>query len=952
MNKIDAMVEKLKNIQTSGYWKDRIVAELEYVARISRVKNGIYRDEILSAVKYLNSEYNKNLVISKENVMNTEDMLKNIKQDAKSYTMICTAHAHIDMNWMWRWDETVAITLDTFRTMLNLMNEYPDFHFSQSQASVYKIVEEYCPEMLEEIKNRVKEGRWEVTASTWVEGDKNMPNGESMARHLLYTKNYLCALLDIGPEKLNIDFEPDTFGHNVNVPEILNNGGVKYYYHCRGYCGHNVYKWVSPSGGSVIVYREPDWYNAAIKPGMVAIVPEFCQKYGISTMLKVYGVGDHGGGPTRRDIERIQDMRTWPIYPELKFGTFAEFYQTLESKKDELPVVDSELNFIFTGCYTTQSRIKMSNRISEATLNEAESFSSVAALSIGLKYSAEQFAKAWENVLFNQFHDIIPGSGIADTREYALGLFQKTMAIAGTRKTMAMRGIAARIDTSAFAISEDDLAQTVSEGAGVGYGLKNYRISQYEMGKGINRIFHIFNSSAYERKEAAEITIWDWNGDLKRLTFRDSTGNVLDHQLLDQGYNQYWDHSYMRILVKIIVPALGYCTITMSEDQDKYVALPLERNPRVELADEFVLENDYVKAIFNNVDASLTSFVEKKTGKEFVDKGRKSGVFRLINEDDSKGMTSWTVGNYTNIENITNIKISKISTDISSIRQTLAFEAKFAQSKLNVKVSLDYNSSSLCYNVDCEWLEVGRKGKGIPQLGFFVALPFSCQCYKYDIPFGTIKRTPRNMDVPANSWAAAQIKASNSGEGDKEIKESKGKALTLVTDTKYGFRCVDDSMSITLIRSAFDPDPYPELGAHKFKFSLGLAENNNLALIENAYIFNHELNVITGTVHEGDLALKMSFVEILKGSISVSAVKMPEMVQTAQERYNKIILRVYETEGVSELAEISLFSNVKNAYFIDFNENSIQTASEIKLSDNKISFMAVANSILSIAVEF
>ena len=96
----------------------------------------------------------------------------------------------------------------------------------------------------------------------------------------------------------------------------------------------------------------------------------------------------------------------------------------------------------------------------------------------------------------------------------------------------------------------------------------------------------------------------------------------------------------------------------------------------------------------------------------------------------------------------------------------------------------------------------------------------------------------------------------------------------------------------------------------------------------------------------------MSFVEILKGSISVSAVKMPEMVQTAQERYNKIILRVYETEGVSELAEISLFSNVKNAYFIDFNENSIQTASEIKLSDNKISFMAVANSILSIAVEF
>jgi alpha-mannosidase len=157
------------------------------------------------------------------------------------------------MNWMWRFDETVAATLDTFRTMLNLMEEYPEFKFSQSQASVYKIVEEFDPDMLEEIKKRIKEGRWEVTASTWVESDKNMPNGESLVRHILYTKRYLSELLGVDPGTLNIDFEPDTFGHNLNVPEILARGGVKYYYHCRGYDGHDIYRWKSPSGSSVIM---------------------------------------------------------------------------------------------------------------------------------------------------------------------------------------------------------------------------------------------------------------------------------------------------------------------------------------------------------------------------------------------------------------------------------------------------------------------------------------------------------------------------------------------------------------------------------------------------------------------------------------------------------------------------------------------------------------------------
>ena len=289
---MDTVVEKLLSMKskTSGYWSERILSQLGYGFKLSQANENRYHGLINDAVELLDKRLDEEGAITKPAAMEAESMISGLSETAKDFKIICAAHAHIDMNWMWNYAETVAVTPDTFRTMLDLMREYPDFTFSQSQASVYRIVEEYDPCMLDEIKARVKEGRWEVTASTWVETDKNMPSGESLARHILYTKKYLSRLLDICPDSLKIDFEPDTFGHNRNVPEILANGGVKYYYHCRGYDRYNIYKWRSPSGKHILVYREPFWYNAEINPSMALYVPEFCAKYGLDTMLKVYGV--------------------------------------------------------------------------------------------------------------------------------------------------------------------------------------------------------------------------------------------------------------------------------------------------------------------------------------------------------------------------------------------------------------------------------------------------------------------------------------------------------------------------------------------------------------------------------------------------------------------------------------------------------------------------------------
>ena len=243
------------------YYRDRIIGQMKLAYLISKSLDGKYHDLIRAAEQSIIADCQKTGLITPEAVEKAEKILMPIQAEAKSYQIICAAHAHIDMNWQWGWDETVGVVLDTLRTMLDIMNEYPEYKFSQSQASVYKIVEDYDPEMLEEIKQRVKEGRWEVTAATWVECDKNMPSGESLARQMLYAKAYLTKLFDLPEGYLSIDFEPDTFGHSRFVPEMLNEAGIKYYYHCRGKgSGEQLYRWVGPSGAEVLVNREANFY--------------------------------------------------------------------------------------------------------------------------------------------------------------------------------------------------------------------------------------------------------------------------------------------------------------------------------------------------------------------------------------------------------------------------------------------------------------------------------------------------------------------------------------------------------------------------------------------------------------------------------------------------------------------------------------------------------------------
>ncbi|MGI6566197.1 MAG: alpha-mannosidase [Limnochordia bacterium] len=933
---LESRLAQLQASKDKNYWAERIIAQLQYAYHLSQADDRKHDDLLSSVVDGLLAQHKQAGTITRDAVEAAEQKLSELSQRAKSYRLVCVAHAHIDMNWMWRWDETVAITLDTFRTMLDLMEEYPDFKFSQSQASVYKIVEDYAPHMLDEIKQRVQEGRWEVTASTWVEADKNMPNGESLARHILYTKRYLSRLLDIKPESLDFDFEPDTFGHSLNVPEILAAGGIKYYYHCRGDEDLLLQRWEAPSGKSVIVYREPFWYLGYVSPDLAIPVPVFCHQHGINTAMRVYGVGDHGGGPTRRDLERIIDMNTWPIFPTIEFGTFHDFFSVVEKIKDDLPVVKHERNFVFTGCYTSQARIKAANRIGEAALNEAEAFSTLAAINADWRYCRDDFFRGWRNILFNHFHDIITGSCVPETRDHALGLFQETMAIAGSSKKLALQALAANIDTSSL-VSPEDISETISEGAGVGFGVQVFRISQSSRGAGKTRIFHMFNPSIKPRRELAEVVVWDWDGDLDRLVCKDAQGSIVGHQLLDSGVHQYWGHSFVRLLIEVDVPPYGYSTYVVTETDEFQPAIRHPRDPRRERPACFTLENEHLKVVLDTKNCAVVSLLDKATGEELITPQRPAGIFRLIQEDPKFGMTSWVVGRYMTIEDLTT-DVRLVDFQKGGLRQSITYRVKFGDSQLDVTVSLDKGSRRLDYHVYCDWQERGKPGENIPQLNFYAPVSYRCAGYKYDVPFGTVHREPMDMDAPGNSFIV----------GCRE--DGAGSQLMLVTDSKYGYRGYDDALAVSLIRGSYDPDRYPDIGFHEIRLALCVAPAaaSKQGLIQQAYDFNHPLTVISSRPQEsGNWPLAHAFIQLEAGTVAVSAVKMPE-----EAKGKEMLIRLYETEGQDTTVKLAFCRDIQEASLVDINEQPLADAPKPEVEGGKVAFPVGAGSIANIKLVF
>ncbi|MBN1137949.1 MAG: alpha-mannosidase [Anaerolineae bacterium] len=833
-----------------------------------------------------------------------EAILAPIGQAAKTYTLLCVSHAHIDMNWMWSWPETVAVAHDTFQTMLALLDEFPQFIYSQSQASTYRLIEQYNPAMFERIRRRIHEGRWEVTASQWVEGDKNMASGESISRHLLYTRAYMWEKFGLRPEDIEVDFEPDTFGHPATLPGILVRGGVRYYYHCRGSHGPHLYWWVGPDGSRLLTFTDVKWYMCAIGPQIAAALPEFVLSTGMNAMPVLYGVGDHGGGPTRRDLRRIQEMNGWPVFPTLAFSTLHHFFRRAEKEATNVPEVGGERNFVFTGCYTSQARQKAANRYGESLLFAAEAAATIGSRLAGVPYPSANLEEAWKRLLFSQFHDILPGSGVRETRHYTLGQAQESQAAAGMARSNGLRALGERIDTASLRAGfarraedayKDAVESDLSLGAGVGYAAGSGGESAVSVTRAGERAFLIFNPLPVSHRRVVEAKLWDVTLDEQQWVVTSDGLAPRPVQVLDKG--KYWGHEFVTIAFPVEAPALGYRVVCIS---DRLAELAGSVEPglpdpwagtggswRQVQRPDYTLENEFLKVRLDPASGGLVSLLDKRSGREWVPEGELTGVLQYCVERN-EGMTAWVIGQFLTQQDLLDGGALTRMHDGSYV-QRWRWSRRLGASKLELEISLCQGAPRLDYKLRVDWREMGDPERGIPNLRvrfpLAVAQP-QTRAYPHlrcEIPFGSIGRQPTDQ-VVAQRWV--------------DLSEEDGAGVTLVNSSRYGFGLEAQAVSMTLLRASIDPDPLPDLGEHVIEYALlphlaGWTEGQAMRAGEE---MNIPLAVSSCGFHDGDLPAVKAFLELGQDNVRLAAVKESQEKDGGQGG-NALILRLVEVEG-------------------------------------------------------
>jgi alpha-mannosidase len=312
--------------------------------------------------------------------------LKPIAEFAKRFTLSFDANAHIDAAWLWRDKETVEVCKNTFTSVLNMMDTHPDFSYTQSAALYYDWMKEKYPDVFNRIAQRVKDGRWEVVGGMWVEPDCNLPSGESWMHHLLISKEYFQK--ELGAD-VKIGWNPDSFGYNWNMPEFYQNAGIdafitqKLGWNDTNIFPYRVFWWEGPDSSRILTYFPYDYVNEIEDPfQLVDWMRQFDANTGFTRMMVLFGVGDHGGGPTNEMLDRIERLKHLDIYPNIEYCTAAQYLDWLKKQDPaEIPTWKDELYLEYhQGTFTTQANMKEYNRQNEALLTSAEKFSTLATM--------------------------------------------------------------------------------------------------------------------------------------------------------------------------------------------------------------------------------------------------------------------------------------------------------------------------------------------------------------------------------------------------------------------------------------------------------------------------------------------------------------------------------------------------------------------------------------------
>ena len=344
---------------------------------------------------------------------------------ASAHRIVAVGHAHIDSAWLWPVRETVRKCARTFSNVLHLMDEDPNFIFACSSAQQYAWMKEHYPQLFERIRERAIEGRFVPVGGMWVESDTNMPGGEALARQLLAGKSFF--MREFGVEPLEV-WLPDSFGYTAAFPQIVTAAGSKYFltqkisWNETNTMPHHTFNWEGIDGTQVFTHFPPvDTYNSLLSGEELARAQrQYSEKGASNVSLVPFGYGDGGGGPTREMLAAAKRTESLEGSPSVRIASPRAFFEEAEGSYPHPPVWSGELYLEFhRGTYTSQAKTKSGNRRSEHLLREAELWATAATLRTGAEYPHERIEAAWQTVLLNQFHDILPGSSIAWVHQVA-----------------------------------------------------------------------------------------------------------------------------------------------------------------------------------------------------------------------------------------------------------------------------------------------------------------------------------------------------------------------------------------------------------------------------------------------------------------------------------------------------------------------------------------------------
>ena len=786
---------------------EKVAFELDsFIQELKFVKN-LREDVVRQVVEEFNLEvFNKKPADLVVEIEKARIALSTVSQAAKEFKVHLIGHAHIDMNWLWPWKDTVDTIKGTFTTMVDLMNRSPDLRFSQSQAVTYRVAEEEYPDLFEMIKRNVKDGRWEVTAATWVEGDLNMGGTEALVRQILYAKRYVKEKLGVEPE---ICWEPDTFGHIWTYPQILRKSGIKYYYFMRCGKGYPLFWWEGPDGSRVLAFTSV--YNNFVSPeNVVEISRKIFDEYGLKTSMFVYGVGDHGGGPTIEDVEAAHEIQKKPALPKIVFSSAQSFFKEVEPQLNGLsiPVVKDELNTTFDGCYTTHSDMKRYNRLCERLLVDAEKFCAISGA-----YPKEELHKAWLNALFNQFHDILDGSGVHEAYIYPHELAQETIEIARNALKNSMKKITENISFSKIGIP-----------------------------------VIVFNSLSWDRVDIAKVKV-PKDFIPKNPIAVSAEGEKVPVQIVGD-----------EALFVAKVPSMGYKTYYLTKGEAQTGNLAKEKG----------LENEYFRVDLDSDSGTIKSMYDKLNDR-FVFKKQvyegtmpeASNLLQVLYEVPHP-MSAWIIGEISRVENL--IKGSEVKlVENGSVRATVKAVHKYHDSEISQYISIYRGIQRLDIFTTIDWREISDEKTDAPMLKVAFTPILGKSKAVFEIPFGYIKRLSDGREVPALRW----IDLSDGEYGVSLLNDSKygfdvkgnTMRMTLVR-TSYSPDPRPDYGKHELLYSI-----YPHKGDWKKAqtFKRGYEVNHPL-----------ESLVTTGSSSKGSMPETKSFIQVKPENVVISCVKTAE----------------------------------------------------------------------------